>query len=59
MRPLLAVLPMLASLGVACTDPLRVSPADRRAIADSLSALVTNANDYSAPEAPAVVPLPG
>ena len=31
----------------ACTDPLRVSPADRRAIADTLSALVTNAYDFS------------
>jgi SnoaL-like domain len=34
----------------ACTDPLRVSPADRRAIADTLSALVTNAYDFAKPE---------
>ena len=34
----------------ACTDPLRLSPADRRAIADTLSALVTNAYDFSKPE---------
>jgi ketosteroid isomerase-like protein len=34
----------------ACTDPVRVSPADRRAIADTLSALVTNAYDFSKPE---------
>jgi hypothetical protein len=33
-----------------CTDPLRVSPADRRAIADSLSALVTGAYDFSRPQ---------
>lgn len=41
-----AVLSMLS----ACTDPLRVSPADRRAIADTLSALVTDAYDLSKPD---------
>lgn len=30
----------------ACSDPLRVSPADRRVIADSLSALVAGAYDF-------------
>lgn len=41
-----------ASLGAlsACADPLRVSPVDRTRIADSLSALVTNAYDFSKPE---------
>jgi ketosteroid isomerase-like protein len=34
----------------ACTDPLRMSPADRRAMADTLSALVTNAYDFAKPE---------
>lgn len=38
------------SLLTACTDPLRVSPADRRAIADTLSALVINAYDFAKPE---------
>ena len=38
------------SLTTACTDPLRVSPADRRAMADTLSALVTNAYDFSQPD---------
>ncbi len=38
------------SATTACTDPLRVSPNDRRAIADSLSALVTNAYDFSKPD---------
>ncbi|WP_411281057.1 YybH family protein [Gemmatimonas sp.] len=37
------------SMMTACTDPLRVSPADRRAIADTLSALVTSAYDFSKP----------
>lgn len=41
-----ATLPALT----ACTDPLRVSAADRRAIADTLSALVTNAYDFSRPD---------
>ncbi len=53
LRRLLAVgvaaLAML-SVATACTDPLRVSPADRRAIADTLSALVTNAYDFSTPD---------
>jgi len=53
MRPLLLALPMIASLAVACTDPVKVSPADRRAIADTLSALVAKAYDFSAPDAPA------
>jgi hypothetical protein len=53
MRPLLATLPLVASLAVACTDPMRVSPSDRRAIADSLSAMVARAYDFSAPDAPA------
>jgi hypothetical protein len=38
------------SLTTACTDPLRVSPADRRAITDSLSALVTSAYDFAQPD---------
>ncbi len=37
---------------VACTDPVRLSTADRRAIADSLSALVVAAYDFSSPDAP-------
>lgn len=45
----LAAVAALSAL-TACTDPLRVSPADRRAIADTLSALVTNAYDFSKPE---------
>lgn len=53
MRPLLVALPLIASLAAACTDPMRVSPADRRAISDSLSALVAKAYDFSAPDAPA------
>ena len=50
LRCLLAVrVAAVAALSVvtACTDPLRVSPADRRAIADTLSALVTNAYDFT------------
>lgn len=53
--PVTAALAALAAtlLGVAgCTDPLRVSPTDRRAIADSLSALVRAAYDFSHPESP-------
>jgi ketosteroid isomerase-like protein len=47
------VLPVAAlSLLVACQDPLRVSAADRRAIADSLSALVVEAYDFNRPDAP-------
>ena len=38
------------SLTTACTDPLRVSPADRRAITDSLSALVKSAYDFAQPD---------
>jgi len=45
----MAAIAALSTLG-ACTDPLRVSPADRRAIADTLSALVTSAYDFSKPE---------
>ncbi len=40
----------MMSMLTACTDPLRVSPTDRRAIADTLSALVTNAYDLSKPD---------
>jgi hypothetical protein len=40
----------LSSALAACTDPLRVSPAHRRAIADTLSTLVTNAYDFAKPE---------
>lgn len=52
LRRLLAVTLAAASLSAltACRDPLRVSPADRRAIADSLSALVINAYDFSKPD---------
>ena len=39
-----------ATVMSACTDSLRVSPADRRAIADTLSALVTNAYDLAKPD---------
>lgn len=39
-----------ASVMSACADPLRVSPADRRAIADTLSALVANAYDLARPD---------
>ena len=39
-----------ASILSACTDPLRLSAADRRAIADTLSALVTNAYDFAKPD---------
>lgn len=48
------VLPLAATLTgtSACTDPLRVSPADRAAIRDSLSALVSAAYDFSHPESP-------
>lgn len=48
------VLPFAVSVGAAsaCTDPLRVSPADRAAIRDSLSALITAAYDFSHPESP-------
>jgi ketosteroid isomerase-like protein len=47
-------LPLAALLAVsgACTDPVRVSPADRAAIRDSLSALVSAAYDFSHPESP-------
>jgi ketosteroid isomerase-like protein len=44
---LVAALTLLA----ACQDPTRVSAADRRAIADSLSTLVTRAYDFSQPGA--------
>lgn len=40
----------LLTLETGCTDPLRVSPAERRGIADTLSALVTNAYDFSMPD---------
>jgi ketosteroid isomerase-like protein len=40
----------LSAALAACTDPLRVSPAHRRAIADTLSTLVTNAYDFAKPE---------
>jgi len=40
----------LSSALAACTDPLRVSAAQRRAIADTLSTLVTNAYDFAKPE---------
>lgn len=52
LRRLLAVALAAATLAAltACTDPLRVSPADRRAIADTLSALVTDAYDFSKPD---------
>ena len=39
-----------ASVMSACADPFRVSPADRRAIADTLSALVANAYDLAKPD---------
>jgi hypothetical protein len=39
------------SLLAACHDPTRVSAADRRAIADSLSTLVTRAYEFSQPAA--------
>jgi ketosteroid isomerase-like protein len=47
----LAFAASLATVG-ACSDPLRVAPAERRAIADSLSALVTAAYDFSKADAP-------
>lgn len=47
----LAFVASLATVG-ACSDPLRVAPAERRAIADSLSALVTAAYDFSKADAP-------
>jgi ketosteroid isomerase-like protein len=40
----------LSAAVAACTDPLRVSAAQRRAIADTLSTLVTNAYDFAKPE---------
>jgi ketosteroid isomerase-like protein len=47
------LVPLVALVAAAaCTDPLRVSPSDRRALADSLSALVTNAYDFTKPDAP-------
>jgi ketosteroid isomerase-like protein len=48
----LGVLPVVAlSLLAACQAPTRVSATDRRAIADSLSALVVEAYDFSQPGA--------
>jgi hypothetical protein len=51
---LCTLIPLAAGLvgAAACTDPLRVSPADRAAIRDSLSALVTRAYDFAHPESP-------
>jgi hypothetical protein len=53
MRPKLLALPIIASLAIGCSDPEKVPPEARRAIADSLSALVVAAYDFSAPDAPA------
>lgn len=52
MRLPLVALSALATFLVACTDPVKVAPAERRAIADTLSALVTRAYDLSKPDAP-------
>lgn len=44
---------LAAALGLgACTDPLRLSAEERRAIADSLEARVVAAYDFAAPGAP-------
>jgi hypothetical protein len=51
--PLVVAVIAAVTTASACTDPLYVSPDDRRAIADSLSALVVNAYDFSAADAPA------
>ncbi|MBY0488581.1 MAG: nuclear transport factor 2 family protein [Gemmatimonadaceae bacterium] len=48
----LAVPLALVAGTAACADPLRVSPADRNAIRDSLSTLVAQAYDFSHPESP-------
>lgn len=48
LSPLALLLPLL----LACTDPTRIPAAERRAIADSLSALVVQAYDFSRPGAP-------
>jgi ketosteroid isomerase-like protein len=42
---------LLAGTTLACQDPLRVAPAERRAIADTLTQLVTAAYDLRAPNA--------
>jgi hypothetical protein len=47
------LLPLAAVLLVGCTDPLSVSAEQRRAIADSLTTLVTQAYDLGQPDAPA------
>jgi Domain of unknown function (DUF4440) len=46
-----AVLAILLAT-TACQDPEQIAPAERRAIADSLSALVVQAYDFSRPDAP-------
>ncbi len=43
----IAVATLLLPLFAACSDPVRVSSADRRAISDSLSAMVSAAYDFS------------
>ncbi len=40
------------ALGSACRNPEQIAPEERRAIADSLSALVVQAYDFSQPDAP-------
>lgn len=52
MRPLLVALTAAVAFA-ACTDPVKVPPETRRAIADSLSAMVAQAYDFSAGDAPA------
>ena len=51
MRLLHVALPAWCAVLAACTDPVKVPPDARRAIADSLSALVTGAYDFSKPDA--------
>jgi hypothetical protein len=50
-RPHLLALLLAGATSTACRDPEKIPPAERRAIADSLSALVTNAYDLSRPDA--------
>lgn len=53
MKRFLPLLGALIAAATACTDPLFVPAEERRAIADTLSALVTEAYDLSRPDASA------
>jgi hypothetical protein len=47
-----ALLLALPPLGLACTNPEQIPPAERKALADSLTALVTRAYDFGGPNTP-------